>query len=179
MVLAKACLIPLPCAGFVFQDPLMQAVAVSRLPSPERWAVPDIMALYALPMNDLLLRAQTVHRQHHEPNTVQRSSLLSIKTGACPEDCAYCPQSSRYHTAVESQPLMPVADVLAAARKAKANGAQRFCMGAAWRSPTERQLDDVIQMVQAVKAMGLETCVTLGMLKAGQPERLKAAGLDY
>lgn len=157
----------------------MQAVSVSRQPSPDRWAVSDILALYALPMNDLLLRAQTVHRQHHEANTVQRSSLLSIKTGACPEDCAYCPQSSRYTTPVQAQPLMPIAQVIEAARKARANGAQRFCMGAAWRSPTERQLDDVIQMVQAVKAMGLETCVTLGMLKAGQPERLKAAGLDY
>lgn len=157
----------------------MLSIAVSRQPRPGRWTLAEVLALYALPMNDLLLRAQTVHRQHHAPNTVQRSSLLSIKTGACPEDCAYCPQSSRYTTPVQAQPLMPVADVLAAARKAKASGAQRFCMGAAWRSPTERQLDDVVQMVQAVKAMGLETCVTLGMLKAGQPERLKDAGLDY
>ncbi|MDN5842884.1 MAG: biotin synthase BioB [Alcaligenaceae bacterium] len=157
----------------------MQSIAVSRQPRPGRWAISDILALYALPMNDLLLRAQTIHRDHHEPNTVQRSSLLSIKTGACPEDCAYCPQSSRYTTPVQAQPLMPMAQVIEAARKAKAGGAQRFCMGAAWRSPTERQLDDVIEMVQAVKAMGLETCVTLGMLKPGQPERLKDAGLDY
>src|SRR3546814_12344899 len=116
-----------------FRTPSMQAVSVSRQPHPDRWAVSDILALYALPMNDLLLRAQTVHRQHHEPNTVQRSSLLSIKTGACPEDCAYCPQSSRYTTAVQAQPLLPLAQVIEAARKAKASGAQRFCMGAAWR----------------------------------------------
>lgn len=157
----------------------MQSTALSRTTQPLRWTIPQILALYALPMNDLLLQAQTVHRRHHQPNAVQHSSLLSIKTGACPEDCAYCPQSVRYTTPVQAEPLMPLADVLAAARKAKAGGAERFCMGAAWRSPTERQLDEVINMVQQVKAMGLETCVTLGMLKNGQPERLKSAGLDY
>ncbi|MGE4452535.1 biotin synthase BioB [Castellaniella sp.] len=143
------------------------------------WPVQAILDLFALPFNDLLLRAQTVHRAHHPANAVQQSSLLSIKTGACPEDCAYCPQSSRYHTEVEAAPLMPLDQVLEAARKARDAGAQRFCMGAAWRSPTERQLDQVIGHVQAVKALGLETCVTLGMLKDGQAERLKAAGLDY
>ena len=143
------------------------------------WPVQAILDLFALPFNDLLLRAQTVHRAHHPANAVQQSSLLSIKTGACPEDCAYCPQSSRYHTEVEPAPLMPLEQVLAAARKARDAGAQRFCMGAAWRSPTERQLDQVIEHVQAVKSLGLETCVTLGMLKDGQAERLKAAGLDY
>ncbi|MGB3424563.1 MAG: biotin synthase BioB [Castellaniella sp.] len=143
------------------------------------WPVQAILDLFDLPFNDLLLRAQTVHREHHPANAVQQSSLLSIKTGACPEDCAYCPQSARYQTEVEAAPLMPLDQVLAAARKARDAGAQRFCMGAAWRSPTERQLDQVIEHVQAVKALGLETCVTLGMLKDGQAERLKAAGLDY
>ncbi|MGB6009434.1 biotin synthase BioB [Castellaniella sp.] len=143
------------------------------------WSSPAILELFALPFNDLLLQAQTVHRQHHPANAVQQSSLLSIKTGACPEDCAYCPQSARYATAVEQAPLMPLPQVLEAARRAQAAGAQRFCMGAAWRSPTERQLDDVIEHVRAVKDLGMETCVTLGMLKPGQAERLKAAGLDY
>ncbi|MFT0532998.1 biotin synthase BioB [Castellaniella hirudinis] len=143
------------------------------------WPVQAILDLFALPFTDLLLQAQTVHRQHHPANAVQQSSLLSIKTGACPEDCAYCPQSSRYATAVEAAPLMPLPQVLAAAKQAQAAGAQRFCMGAAWRSPTEKQLDGVIEHVQAVKSLGLETCVTLGMLKPGQAERLKAAGLDY
>ncbi|WP_084386758.1 biotin synthase BioB [Castellaniella caeni] len=143
------------------------------------WSVAAILDLFALPLNDLLLKAQTIHRQHHPANAVQQSRLLSIKTGACPEDCAYCPQSSRYQTAVEEAPLMPLPQVLAAAKRAQAAGAQRFCMGAAWRSPTERQLDDVVEHVKAVKALGLETCVTLGMLKPGQAERLKAAGLDY
>jgi biotin synthase len=145
----------------------------------QAWPVSAILELFDLPFMDLLLRAQTVHRRHHPANAVQRSSLLSIKTGACPEDCAYCPQSSRYATDLEQTPLMPLPQVLAAARRARDAGAQRFCMGAAWRSPTEKQLDDVIEHVQAVKALGMETCVTLGMLKPGQAERLKAAGLDY
>ncbi|NYT38814.1 biotin synthase BioB [Allopusillimonas soli] len=143
------------------------------------WKIKDVIALYELPLMDLLLQAQTVHRENHEANAVQLSSLLSIKTGACPEDCAYCPQSSRYDTGVEKEALLPVDDVLAAARKAKDNGAQRFCMGAAWRSPTARQVDAVAELVSAVKAMGLETCVTLGMLKPGQAEQLRGAGLDY
>ena len=143
------------------------------------WSVQAILDLFALPFNDLLLQAQTVHQAHHPANAIQRSSLLSIKTGACPEDCAYCPQSAHHATGLEATPLMPLDQVLAAARKARDDGAQRFCMGAAWRSPTERQLDQVIEHVQAVKALGLETCVTLGMLKTGQAERLRDAGLDY
>ncbi len=143
------------------------------------WTVQDIVDLYELPFMDLVLKAQTEHRKHHEPNTVQLSSLLSIKTGGCPEDCAYCPQSARYDTPVEKDALMPLQEVLEAARQAKASGAQRFCMGAAWRSPTARQLDAVIEMISAVKEMGLETCVTLGMLKEGQAQELRDAGLDY
>ncbi|WP_341667615.1 biotin synthase BioB [Alcaligenes sp. SDU_A2] len=143
------------------------------------WTIRAILDLYELPFMDLLFQAQEVHRRHHRPHEVQLSSLLSIKTGACPEDCAYCPQSSKYETELEQEPLMPLAQVLEAARKAKEQGAQRFCMGAAWRSPTEKQLDQVMEMVSAVKALGLETCVTLGMLKNGQAERLKDAGLDY
>ncbi|TAM07969.1 MAG: biotin synthase BioB, partial [Pusillimonas sp.] len=126
-----------------------------------------------------LYKAQTVHRQHHEANAVQLSSLLSIKTGGCPEDCSYCPQSSRYDTEVEKERLLELEEVLAAAREAQAGGAQRFCMGAAWRSPKAHHIDAVAEMVRAVKAMGLETCVTLGMLKDGQAEQLKQAGLDY
>lgn len=144
-----------------------------------RWTATQLVALYELPFMDLLFQAQTVHRQHHDPASVQLSSLLSIKTGACPEDCSYCPQSSRYETDLESQPLMPLDQVLLAAQKAKASGAQRFCMGAAWRSPSEKQIDQVIEMVTAVKDLGLETCVTLGMLKDGQASRLRQAGLDY
>ncbi len=144
-----------------------------------RWTVQKIVDLYELPFLDLLFLAQTEHRKHHQPNAVQLSSLLSIKTGGCSEDCSYCPQSARYDTQVEAEPLMPLAQVLEAAAKAKEGGAQRFCMGAAWRSPTARQLDAVTEMVEAVKAMGLETCVTLGMLKDGQAQRLRDAGLDY
>lgn len=143
------------------------------------WTAEQVLELFEMPFCDLLFKAQTIHREHHKPNTVQLSQLLSIKTGACPEDCAYCPQSSKYQTEVEKSPLMPLDEVVAAAKQAKANGAQRFCMGAAWRSPTERQLDDVIEHVKAVKDLGLEACVTLGMLKNGQAERLKQAGLDY
>jgi len=149
------------------------------LPSASNWTVRRILALYDLPLLDLLMQAQDIHRKHHAANTVQLSSLLSVKTGACPEDCAYCPQSSRYDTAVEDEALMPLEEVLQAARQAKDSGAQRFCMGAAWRSPTARQVDAIVDMVAAVKAMGLETCVTLGMLKDGQAERLRDAGLDY
>ncbi|RTZ40703.1 biotin synthase BioB [Candidimonas sp. SYP-B2681] len=143
------------------------------------WSVQAIVELYELPFMDLVLRAQAEHRQHHEPNTVQLSSLLSIKTGGCPEDCSYCPQSARYDTPVEKDALMPLQEVLEAAKQAKASGAQRFCMGAAWRSPTARQLDAVMEMISAVKGLGLETCVTLGMLKDGQAQELRDAGLDY
>lgn len=127
----------------------------------------------------LLYKAHTLHRQHHNPAVIELASLLSIKTGGCPEDCAYCPQSSRHDKPMDSEPIMPVADVVAAARRARDQGAKRFCMGAAWRSPTARQLDDVIHMVTAIKELGLEACATLGMLKDGQAERLQAAGLDY
>jgi biotin synthase len=138
-----------------------------------------VQGLFALPFLDLLLRAQAVHRAHHEPNTVQMSTLLSIKTGACPEDCAYCPQSVRYDTGVEAQPLMQVEEVRAAAARAKAAGATRFCMGAAYRAPKARELAVIADMVRAVRALGLETCATLGMLKPGQAAALKDAGLDY
>lgn len=159
----------------------MQVTTLSRkAPAPAaRWSVDDIVALYEMPFMDLLFRAQTVHREHHERNAVQLSSLLSIKTGGCPEDCSYCPQSSRYDTGVEREKLMPLEEVLEAARQAKASGAQRFCMGAAWRSPKPHQIDAVAEMVTAVKNLGLETCVTLGMLRDGQAEQLREAGLDY
>lgn len=143
------------------------------------WTIAAVLDLYALPFMDLMHQAQQTHRLHHDPNRIELASLLSIKTGGCPEDCAYCPQSSRHDTELESENLMPVQEVLAAARKAKADGARRFCMGAAWRSPTARQLDSVARLVAEVKALGLETCVTLGMLKPGQAEQLRDAGLDY
>jgi len=141
--------------------------------------VEQIEAVLALPLPELLFQAQTVHREHHEPTRVQLSTLLSIKTGGCPEDCAYCPQSRRFTTGVEDQPLLPLADVVEAAKAAKAAGATRFCMGAAWRGPKQRELEPVLDMVQAVKALGLETCATLGLLKEGQAEQLADAGLDY
>ena len=137
------------------------------------------LELYALPLNDLLFEAHTVHREHFDPNRVQRSTLLSIKTGGCPEDCGYCPQAARYHTGVESQELLALHEVVNAARLAKEHGASRFCMGAAWRGPRERDLAPVLDMVREVKALGLETCCTLGMLKDGQAEQLRDAGLDY
>lgn len=144
-----------------------------------RWSVDEIVALYELPFSDLMYRAQTVHREHFDPNAVQVSTLLSIKTGGCSEDCGYCPQAARYHTDVENEPLMALDDVVAAAQEAKDNGASRFCMGAAWRGPKQRDLEPVLKMIAEVKAMGLETCATLGMLKEGQAEQLKEAGLDY
>lgn len=147
--------------------------------SSKEWSESEIMTLYELPFMDLLWRAQQVHRAHHNPNEVQCSSLLSIKTGGCPEDCSYCPQSSKYDTGLEAERVLALNRVVEAAQAAKANGATRFCMGAAWRSPTEAQLDQVIDMVTAVKALGMETCVTLGMLKNGQAQRLKQAGLDF
>tara|TARA_R100001143_G_scaffold63286_1_gene69338 strand:+ start:4003 stop:4995 length:993 start_codon:yes stop_codon:yes gene_type:complete len=145
----------------------------------EKWTIKRILALYELPFPELMFQAQTAHREHHNPNSVQLSSLLSIKTGGCPEDCSYCPQSARYDTGVEKEALMPIEEVLEAAKQAKAGGAQRFCMGAAWRSPKPHQIEAVAQMIREVKALGLETCVTLGMLKEGQAEQLKEAGLDY
>jgi biotin synthase len=143
------------------------------------WASDEIAALFALPFNDLIFRAQSVHRRHFEPNTVQLSTLLSIKTGACPEDCAYCPQSARFNTGLKSEPLLPLDEVKRAAFDAKANGATRFCMGAAWRAPKDRDIEKVAEMVREVKALGLETCVTLGMLKPNQAQNLAEAGLDY
>jgi len=144
-----------------------------------RWSVDSVEALLALPLNDLLRMAHETHRAHHDPNAVQLSTLLSIKTGGCPEDCGYCPQAARYHTAVVSEELLPLETVVREARAAWAAGASRFCMGAAWRGPKDRDLEPVLAMVREVKALGLETCATLGMLKDGQAERLRRAGLDY
>jgi biotin synthase len=143
------------------------------------WTREEVAALFALPFNDLIFRAQSLHRKYFDPREVQISTLLSIKTGGCPEDCAYCPQAARYDTGVKAEKLMALDAVLAEARAAKAAGASRFCMGAAWREPKGRDLDQVCGMVEGVKALGLETCATLGMLKPGQAERLKASGLDY
>ena len=143
------------------------------------WSLDEVEALFDLPFADLMHRAQTLHREHHDPNRVQLSTLLSIKTGGCPEDCGYCPQAARYSTGVENEAMMDVAAVVAAAKLARQNGASRFCMGAAWRGPKQRDLDPVLEMVREVKALGLQTCCTLGMLKDGQAEQLKSAGLDY
>ena len=143
------------------------------------WTLSEIKALFALPFNDLLFQAQTAHREYFDPNAVQISSLLSIKTGACPEDCSYCPQSAKYDTELERERLLPIEEVKQAALNAKQNGASRFCMGAAWRNPTDKNLDKVIEMISTVKDLGLETCVTLGMLTAQQSKKLAAAGLDY
>jgi biotin synthase len=144
-----------------------------------RWTVSRVEALYRMPLMDLLFRAQQAHREHFDPNEVQRSALLSIKTGGCPEDCGYCTQSARHRTKTERESLMRVEEVVAAAREARAGGATRFCMGAAWRGPKEKDLETVAQMIREVKALGMETCVTLGMLKDGQAQKLKEAGLDY
>ncbi len=143
------------------------------------WTRQEIGALFDLPFPELMFHAQTAHRQHFDPTEVQISTLLSIKTGGCPEDCAYCPQSARYDTGVRAEKLMALETVLAEARAAKSAGASRFCMGAAWRSPKDRELDAVCEMVEAIKALGLETCATLGMLTAAQARRLKESGLDY
>jgi biotin synthase len=153
----------------------------SREPAEPRsdWTEAEVGALFDLPLNDLLYSAQQVHRQHFDPNTVQISTLLSIKTGACPEDCAYCPQSVRFETGVDTHDLMPVEVVRAAARRAKEAGATRFCMGASYRGPKDSQLEPIVAMIKEVKALGLETCATLGLLKPGQAERLAEAGLDY
>jgi biotin synthase len=144
-----------------------------------QWTLAQATALFNLPLNELIYQAQTIHRQHFQPNTIQISTLLSIKTGGCPENCTYCPQSAHYSTPVKKTPLMPLEQVLDAAQKAKAAGASRFCMGAAWRGPRDEDLQTVCEMVKGVKALGLETCVTLGMLKDGHAESLKDAGLDF
>jgi biotin synthase len=162
-------------------DPIMPDTPIphSGFPRTESWSVASVEALLDLPFADLIHQAQTVHRAHFPANEVQLSTLLSVKTGGCPEDCGYCPQAARYHTGVENQALMAVEDVVSAARAARDSGASRFCMGAAWRGPKQRDLDKVAQMVREVKALGLETCATLGMLKDGQAEQLRDAGLDY
>jgi biotin synthase len=143
------------------------------------WAREEVQALFALPFPELMARAAAVHREHFDPSQVQVSTLLSVKTGGCPEDCAYCPQAARYSTGVEAQKLMGLDEVLDKARAAKAAGASRFCMGAAWRSPKDRDIPKVAAMIREVKALGLETCATLGMLKADQAQALRSAGLDY
>ena len=143
------------------------------------WQLGEVQALYALPFNDLVFKAQTVHRENFDPNEVQVSSLLSIKTGACSEDCGYCPQSARYDSDLSPEALMPLDDVLKSAQAAKQLGASRFCMGAAWRSPKDKDIERVVEMVQGVKALGMETCVTLGMLTDSQTAALKEGGLDY
>jgi len=161
------------------ETPQMQAVHLSRRWQTQNWSVAEVEALFALPFIDLMFRAQSVHREYHAANKIQLSTLLSIKTGGCSEDCGYCPQAARYQTGVENEAILDVATVVSTAKLSKQNGASRFCMGAAWRGPKQRDLDPVLEMVREVKALGLETCCTLGMLKDGQAEQLKAAGLDY
>jgi biotin synthase len=155
-----------------------------RSPAPgqapqDAWPLERVAALFELPLADLLFQAQQVHRAHFDPNQVELATLLSIKTGGCPEDCGYCPQAARYDTGVTAQKILPLDTVLAAARQAQAHGATRFCMGAAWRSPKDRDLAQVEEMVREVRALGLETCATLGMLTQAQAARLKSSGLDY
>ena len=170
-------------ASHAVSRPAPSDIHASNLPSPvaasPAWTFDAVAAIYHQPFMDLLFQAQNVTRAHFDANTIQLSTLVSIKTGGCPEDCGYCPQAARYHTGVSADALMPIEDVVAAARAAKARGATRFCMGAAWRSPKPRHLEAVAQRVAAVKALGLGTCATLGMLADGQAEQLKAAGLDY
>ena len=158
---------------------LHRPTAAIKLPEAATWPLEDVMALYELPFNDLMFRAQEAHRSHWPDGDVELATLLSIKTGGCEEDCGYCPQAARYDTGVEAKKILDLDTVLDAAKQAKDNGATRFCMGAAWRSPKERDMEKVETMVREVKAMGLETCATLGMLEAEQAQRLKDAGLDY
>jgi biotin synthase len=157
----------------------MASSSHSQDPVRHDWTLSEARALFDQPFNDLMFEAQALHRRFFDPNEVQVSSLLSIKTGSCSEDCAYCPQSAHHQTGLSSESLMPIQEVLDAARRAKEQGAGRFCMGAAWRSPTDRDIDRVCEMVEGVKSLGMETCVTLGMLTDTQTERLKGAGLDY
>lgn len=158
-------------------DEMIESNAAKKIR--HNWTVEEVKVLFKKPFSDLIFQAQTMHREFFNPNKVQVSTLLSIKTGRCPEDCGYCPQSVRFDTKVETEALLPLEDVIEKARQAKANGSSRFCMGAAWRSPKDKDLEPVIEMVKAVKSLGLETCVTLGMLNAEQSVRLKEAGLDY
>lgn len=158
------------------------SVAPSAAPSTSPrhdWTMQEARALFELPFNDLVFRAQSVHREHFDPNEVQISTLLSIKTGACPEDCKYCPQSGHYNTGLEKEKLLEIEKVVAEAKAAKAKGASRFCMGAAWRSPSKKNMEYVVDMVRQVKSLGLETCMTLGMLEQEQADELAEAGLDY
>jgi biotin synthase len=143
------------------------------------WTLKEILVLFHLPFQDLLFKAHTIHRQYFVPNQVQISTLLSIKTGSCPENCSYCPQSAHYKTGLKKEPLMDLEAVMEIAQRAKAMGAKRFCMGAAWRGPRDQDLEKVLEMVKGVKSLGLETCVTLGLLKSHQAEKLKEAGLDF
>ena len=152
---------------------------MTQTPTRHDWTLDEIRAFFELPFNDLLFQAHSIHRENHDPNEVQISSLLSIKTGACAEDCGYCSQSSHHKTDLERERLLPLEEVIAKAKTAKSNGSSRFCMGAAWRNPTDKSLEKVIEMIQAVKDLGMETCVTLGMLTEQQSHNLKAAGLDY
>jgi len=164
-----------------------QPITFQQVPTParlreiaaQRWPVDKVVELFNLPFSDLLFRAQQVHREHFDPQEVELATLMSIKTGGCPEDCGYCPQAARYDTGVKAQKILELETVLDAARRAKEHGATRFCMGAAWREPKDRDLEHVEAMVRGVKDLGMEACVTLGMLADGQAERLKAAGLDY
>ncbi|QLQ26264.1 MAG: biotin synthase BioB [Dechloromonas sp.] len=158
----------------------LAAVSTAAQPvSARRWTVEEVLALYEMPLLDLIWRAQGVHREHFDTNAIQRSTLLSVKTGGCSEDCGYCSQSARYDTEAGRERLLPLDEVVSAARAAKDKGASRFCMGAAWKGPKDNDLDRVLDMVREVKALGMQTCVTLGMLKEGQAEKLKEAGLDY
>jgi len=152
---------------------------VQATPTPQTWRVAAVAELFELPFNDLLYRAQQIHREHFPDAEIELATLLSIKTGGCPEDCAYCPQAARYHTGVAAEKLLPLAEVVAAAKAAKQNGATRFCMGAAWREPKGRDVEKVQAMISAVSSLGLETCATLGMLSGEQAQQFKQAGLDY
>lgn len=162
------------------QASVLSAVSSCAQSAPvRRWTTEAVLALYEMPLMDLIFRAQQVHRENFDANAIQRSALLSVKTGGCSEDCSYCSQSARYDTDLARERLMPIGEVVAAAQAAKDKGASRFCMGAAWRGPKDNDLDKVLEMVREVKALGMQTCVTLGMLKDGQAEKLKEAGLDY
>jgi biotin synthase len=156
-----------------------EAAAMAPVIAPAPWSSDTAAAIYRLPFNDLLFRAQSLHRQHFDPNRVQLSRLLNIKTGGCPEDCGYCSQSSHHATGLAASKLMDVDTIVAEARKAKEGGATRYCMGAAWRNPKPRDMDAIVEILSAVKALGMETCMTLGMLDREQADRLNEAGLDY
>ena len=167
------------CMETILEHPVVLHRAASTASGAARWRVEEVQALLDLPFNDLLFRAQTVHREHWPAGDVELATLLSVKTGGCPENCGYCPQSSEFDTGVKAQKLMSVEEVTAAAQAAKEAGATRFCMGAAWRAPKDRDIEKVAELVQAVKGLGLQSCATLGMLEAHQARTLRDAGLDY